>query len=151
MPKKSEKENLRKLQEETKIQEIVNYYFYSKGLILDEIKENAKKRKIVYSRYTRPAKDLLHLAGSMNKAKKAIDIVSSWANSRGLDYSIETIFKKWLELDRLKPKEIIKKPFFQKKPMIWSNSRRKWYVIDDDGTWLEFAGQEKDVEWRIIK
>ena len=151
MPKKSEKENLRKLQEETKIQEIVNHYFYSKGLILDEIKENAKKRKIVYSRYTRSAKELLQLAGGLKKAKRAIDIVAGWANSRGLDYSIETIFKKWLEMDRLKPKEIVKKPFFQGNPMIWSNSRRKWFVIDDDSTWLEFAGEEKDIEWRVIK
>jgi hypothetical protein len=136
---------------ETVIQEIVNYYFYTKGLSLDEIKESAKKKKIVYSRYTRPAKELLELAGSIDKAKRAIKIVASWAKSRNLDYTIETVFKKWLELDRLKPKEIIKKPFYNNCPLVWSQSKKKWFVIDETNTWLEFADTEDKIEWRIIK
>ena len=91
----------KKKQEETKIQKIVNHYFYSKGLSLDKIKKDAKKKKIVYSRFTRPAKQLLELAGSTRKAKSAITKVAEWAKSRNLDYAIETVFKKWLELDRL--------------------------------------------------
>jgi len=138
-------------QKETAIQEIVNHYFYSKGLTLDEIKESAKKKKIVYSRFTRPAKQLLELAGSMQKAKEAINKIAEWANSRGLDYSIETVFKKWLELGRLKPKNIVKKPYFQGNPMVWSETKRKWYVIDEEGQWLEFAGKESEIEWRIAK
>ena len=97
-------------EKESVIQEIVNHFFHTKGLTLEEIKENARKRKIIYSRFTRPAKQLLELAGNKEKAKKAIDTVANWAKSRDLDYSIETVFKKWLELDRLKPKEIVKKP-----------------------------------------
>ena len=137
--------------EETNIQEIVNHFFYSKGLNLDQIKNDCKKKKIIYSRYTRPAKDLLELAGSVSKAKKAIDKVAQWAQSRNLDYAIETVFKKWLELDRLKPKEIVKKPFFRNNPLVWSESKRKWFVIDEYGHWLEFAGEEKEIEWKIIK
>ena len=110
-----------------------------------------KKRKIIYSRFTRPAKQLLELAGSVVKAKKAITIVAEWANSRNLDYAIETVFKKWLELDRLKPKEIVKKPFYLNNPMIWSEAKRKWFVIDKDGQWLEFADKETKIEWRIVK
>ena len=143
-----EKEKKRK---ETDIQKIVNHYFFSKGLNLEQIKNDAKKKKIIYSRFTRPAKQLLELAGSVKKAKKAIDVVAKWANSRGLDYSIETVFKKWLELDRLKPKEIVKKPFYMNNPMVWSETKRKWYVISDDGEWLEFAGEEDEIEWRINK
>ena len=139
------------INQETAIQKIINYYFKTKGLSLDEIKKNAKKKKIIYSRHTRPAKQLLELAGSVREAKKAITKVAKWAKSRNLDYAIETVFKKWLELDRLKPKEIVKKPFFRDEPMIWSTSRKKWYVISQDGEWKEFAGQEKDIEWRIIK
>lgn len=139
------------LTEETAIRQIVTFYFKTKGLSLDEIKRDAKKRKIVYSRFTKPAKQLLELAGSVKKAKEAIDKVAKWAKSRNLDYAIETVFKKWLELDRLKPKEIVKKPFFQGKPMIWSQTKRKWYVISDDGEWLEFAGKEKEIQWRTIK
>ena len=143
MPKKQIKE--------TEIQKIVNHYFKTKGLSLDKIKNDAKKRKIVYSRYTRPAKQLLELAGSLQEAKKAITKVAKWAKSRNLDYAIETVFKKWLELDKLKPKEIVKKPFFRNQPMIWSRSRKKWYVIAEDNEWKEFAGKETDIKWKIIK
>ena len=133
------------------IQRIVNHYFYTKGLTLKEVKESAKKRKIIYSRYVKPAKQLLELAGSLKKAFQAIDKVAEWAKSRDLDYTIETVFKRWLELDRLKPKEIIKKPYYGKNPMIWSETKKKWYVIDTAGNWLEFAGKEEEIEWRIIK
>ncbi len=138
-----------KKKEETDIQEVINHYFFSKGVTLDEVKESAKKKKIIYSRHTRPAKQLLELAGTLNKAKKAIDKVSVWANSRGLDYAIETVFKKWPELDKLKPKEKLKKPYFRGNLMVCSKRDKKWYVIDSDGEWLEFAGKKEDIEWRI--
>jgi len=139
------------LSQETAIRQIVTFYFQTKGLVLGEIKKDARKRKIIYSRYTKPAKQLLELAGSIEKAKEAIKKVADWAKSRNLDYAIETVFKKWLELDRLKPKEIVKKPFYKGKPMIWSETKRKWYVIDKNGEWLEFAAKEKEIEWKTIK
>ena len=133
------------------IQRIVNHYFYTKGLTLREIKKSAKKKKIIYSRYVKPAKQLLDLAGSLRKAIVAMDKVAEWAKSRNLDYTIETVFKKWLELDRLKPKEIVKKPYYQGNSMVWSETKKKWYVINPEGEWLEFAGKESEIEWRIIK
>ena len=149
--RKSRKKTKKQIREETAIQEIVNHYFYSKGLSLEQIKEDAKKKKIIYSRYTRPAKQLLELAGSVKKAKEAINIVAEWAKSRNLDYTIETVFKRWLELGRLKPKEIIKKPYYHGNPMVWSEIKKKWYVIDEQGSWLEFAGKEEEIEWRTMK
>ena len=139
------------LKKETAIQQVITHYFETKGVSLAELKRNAKKRKIVYSRFTRPAKELVELAGSVEKAEKAIDKVAEWANSRGLDYAVETVFKKWLELDKLKPKEIVKKPYFLGNPMVWSETKRKWYVIDEAGNWLEFAGKKEEIEWRIVK
>tara|TARA_Y100000031_G_scaffold147908_2_gene183497 strand:- start:3726 stop:4199 length:474 start_codon:yes stop_codon:yes gene_type:complete len=150
MAKKKITKQLKKKQE-TAIQKIINHYFATKGLSLDQIKKDAKKKKIIYSRYTRPAKQLLELAGSVPKAKKAIDKVAQWAQSRNLDYAIETVFKKWLELDQLKPKEIVKKPFFRNEPMVWSQSRKKWYVIGSDDQWREFVGKESEIKWKIIK
>jgi len=138
------------LKEETAIKQIVTHYFQSKGLGLQELKENAKKRKIVYSRFTKPAKQLLDLAGSIKNAKQAIDTVSKWATSRKLDYAIETVFKKWLELDQLKPKEIVKKPFYKGYPMFWVETKKKWFVVKDN-EWLEFADNENTIEWRIIQ
>ena len=141
----------KKQQEETDIQRVVNHYFFTKGVSLEQIKKDAKKRKIIYSRFTRPAKSLLELAGSAKKATQALDTVAQWAQSRNLDYAIETVFKKWLELDRLKPKEVVKKPFFRGDPMVWSETKKKWFVVTSDNDWLEFAGKESDVEWKIVK
>jgi len=149
--KKGKMKYYEELKEETTIRQIVTYYFETKGVNLDQLKRDAKKRKIIYSRFTKPAKQLLELSGSIEKAKKAIDKVAGWAKSRNLDYAIETVFKKWLELDNLKPKEVVKKPFFQGNPMVWSETKKKFYVIDPYGEWLEFAGKENEIEWRIAK
>jgi hypothetical protein len=150
-PSSSHKARLRRAREESAIQQVVNHFFYSKGLSLEKIKRDAKKKKIIYSRFTRPAKQLIELAGSVRKAKGAITKVAQWAQSRGLDYAIETVFKKWLELDRLKPKEVVKKPFYKGDPMVWSEAKKKWFVVTSDNEWLEFAAEEKDIEWRIVK
>jgi DNA polymerase/3'-5' exonuclease PolX len=139
------------LKEKTKIREIVTFYFKTKGIPLEKLKESARKREIIYSRYTRAAKQLLELAGSVEKSKEAMAKVAEWARSRNLDYSIETVFKKWLELDKLKPKEVVKKPYYRGMPMVWSETKKKWYVISPEGEWLEFAGKESEIEWKIEK
>jgi hypothetical protein len=139
------------LKEESAIRQVIAFFFASKGVNLQELKENAKKRKIIYSRFTKPAKQLLELAGSINQAKEAIDKVAKWANTRKLDYSIETIFKKWLELDRLKPKEAVKKAFYNGNPMVFSEIKKKWFVINKYGEWLEFADKLDKIEWKIIE
>ena len=35
--------------------------------------------------------------------------------------------------------------------MVWSEAKKKWFVIDQFGDWLEFAGKKQDIEWRIAK
>ncbi|MBM3206190.1 MAG: hypothetical protein FJZ43_01020 [Candidatus Staskawiczbacteria bacterium] len=148
--KKGKIKDFEDLKSENSIRSIITHFFRSKGLSLQELKENAKKRKIIYSRFTKPAQQLLELAGSIEKSKEAIDKVALWANSRKLDYTIETVFKKWLELDRLKPKEVVKKPFYKGDPMIWSEAKRKWYIIDKHGSWLLFADKESQIEWKTV-
>jgi hypothetical protein len=149
--KKKKINDFEKLKKETAIRQVVTHYFKTKGLSLGELKTSARKMNIVYSRFTKPAKQLLELSGSIEKAKEAIDKVAQWASSRNLDYAIETVFKKWLELDKLKPKEVVKKPFFRNMPMVWSETKKKWYAIDSGGEWLEFAGKENEIEWRVVK
>lgn len=149
--KKNKIKYYEELKQETAIRQIITHFFKTKEVSLDQLKRDSKKRKIIYARFTKPAKQLLELAGSIQKAKKAIDTVAQWAKSRDLEYSIETVFKKWLELDRLKPKEIVKKPYYEENPMIWSKTRKKWYVISQSGEWLEFADKEEKIEWRIEK
>jgi hypothetical protein len=139
------------LKEKTALREIVTHFFESKSISIKQLKMNAKKQKIIYGRYAAPAKQLLELAGSVEEAKKAITKVAEWANTRELDYTIETVFKKWLELDRLKPKEVVKKAFYRDMPMVWSEAKKKWFVIRDDSEWLEFADSEDKIEWKIVK
>ncbi len=149
--KKGKIKQYEELKQETAIRQIVTHFFETKEVNLEELKKDSKKRKIVYSRYTKPAKQLLELAGSIENAKKAISTVAEWAKSRNLDYAIETVFKKWLELDRLRPKEIVKKPYYNNDPMVWSETRKKWFVISPIGEWLEYADKESKIEWRIQK
>jgi hypothetical protein len=149
--KKGKIKFLEELEQETAIRQVIAHFFASKGLSLQQLKENARKQAIVYSRYTKPAQQLIELSGGIQEAKNAIDKVATWANSRNLDYTIETVFKKWLEIDRLKPKEIVKKPFYEGLPMIFSETKKKWYVINNNGEWLEFADKEDKIEWKIIK
>ncbi len=149
--KKGKIKSFEELKEETGIRQIITHFFKSKGLGLQELKENAKKRKIIYSRFTKPAKQLLELAGGIEAAKKAIDTVAAWATSRKLDYAIETVFKKWLELDTLKPKAIVKKPFYMGDQMVYSEMKKKWYVIAKSGEWLMYMDKESKIEWRIIE
>jgi len=138
------------LKEKTALREIVTHFFETKNISIRQLKIKARKQKIIYGRYTAPAKQLLELAGSVEKAKAAITKVADWANSRGLDYAIETVFKKWLELDRLKPKEVVKKPFYKDMPLVWSEAKKKWFVVTDEGEWLEFADSESKIEWKIV-
>ncbi|MBI2098437.1 MAG: hypothetical protein HYT49_02130 [Candidatus Wildermuthbacteria bacterium] len=148
--KKGKISSYEELKGKTALREIITHFFETKGIPLSRLKMSAKKHKIVYGRYAAPAKQLLELAGSVEKAKGAISKVADWANTRNLDYSIETVFKKWLELDRLKPKEVVKKPFYRDMPLVWSEARKKWYVVRDDGEWLEFADKEDTIEWKIV-
>ncbi len=150
--KKKKIKYLEELREDSAIRQVVTHYFETKGVPLDELKRSARRRKIIYSRFTKPAKQLIELAGSVEKAKAATSKVAEWAKTRKLDYSIETVFKKWLELDNLKPKEAVKKAFYKNKPMVWSEQKKKWFVVPaDGGEWLEFAGDKKDMEWRIVE
>jgi len=134
---------------ETDVQAIVNAYFISKGLSLEQIKEDAKQRKIIYSRHIRPAKQLLELAGSKEKALSALKQVAVWAISNKLDFSIETVLKKWLELSKLKPKEQVKKPFYEGNPMHYDERRQKYSVLVD-GEWKEYCDKEEKIEWRVV-
>ena len=140
----------KELREKTVIRQVVTHFFETKGVSLEQLKRNARKRNIVYGRFAKSARELLDLTGFVQGAKDAITKVSEWARTRDLDYSLETVLKKWLELDTLKPKPVKKKAFYRGDPMIWSEQKKKWFVIKD-GEWLEFADKESMIEWRIVK
>lgn len=111
--------------------DVVNYFFDLKGWG-NKDKDFYAKKKIIYSRFLRPAKELLELCdGELEEAKSCLLKLSEWAISRDLDWGIETVFKKWYDLDLLKPKE--KKPYYEGKRIFQRSAGGKWFCISRDG------------------
>lgn len=136
-----EKEKTKKI---SPVHELVNYYFDIKGWA-NKNKSFYQENNIVYGRSTKPAKQLLEMCdGNLEEAKLNLKKVAEWAKSRNLDFSIETVFKRWNEIDKLQPIE--KKPYYRNCPMV-KRFGRKWFVLEK-GDWLEFAGLESEIEWR---
>lgn len=40
------------------------------------------------------------------------------------------------------------RPFYQENRMRWVEEKRKWFVINKYGEWLEYADKESKIEWR---
>lgn len=127
----------------TNVQQVVNHFFVLKGWD-NKGKEYYKTNKIIYARFLRPAKDLLDLCeNNIDEANLCLSKVADWAKSRELDWSIETVFKKWYDIDKLKPKE--KKPYLGGFRAFQKNNQ--WYVIKDSGEINMWAGK-KEVVWK---
>jgi hypothetical protein len=130
------------------IAEVVNYFFSLKGWD-NKDKDFYSKNKIVYSRYVKPAKQLLQLCdSSLDEAKICLQKVAEWAKSRNLDWGIETVFKKWYEIDSLSPKE--KKPYYKGKRIFQRVEGGRWYVVGSDGNIKELGilPKKEEIEWR---
>ncbi len=77
---------------------IVDFFFELKDWN-DMPKEFYIENKIYYGRHVKPAKDLLELFdNSLEKAKDFLQRTADYCNDRGLEWSIETSFKKYLDL-----------------------------------------------------
>jgi len=60
------------------------------------------EHNISYGRCCAAAKNLLDLcSGNLQEAKAKLAKVGKWADDLGLDWMIETVFRKWLELKTL--------------------------------------------------
>lgn len=125
----------------TPLQEVVNHFFLLKGWNTEE------KSKVVYARFVRPAKDLLELCESdVNEAKDCLSKVSEWAKSRDLEWSIETVFKKWYEIDALKPKD--KKPHYDGCRIFQKVKGGKWWIIrNGDIKELGITPKKEEIQW----
>lgn len=55
--------------------------------------------------------------------------IKQWAESRGLDWSMETVFKRWNDLDELKPQE-------EKKPYLTCHDGTK--AVQIHGEWRDY-------------
>ena len=124
---------------ETNIQKIVNYFFHLKCWDCGD-----REYKIIYPRFTKTAKLLLELSDNdAEEVKKRMYNLMRLAESRELQWTLETLLKKWFEINNLKPKEKEKKLYYRGDPVVEKNGKK--YVIVK-GDWLEFAGDKKDLE-----
>lgn len=145
--KKNKKPVLRKKKKVdlTSIQEVVHYFFKLKDWNYEKDK---KKLGPVFRRYLRPAKELLKLANNdIGRAKHYLEIIKRWADATNLEWSIETVFKRWFDIINEKlPQEPKKNPYYQ------GNLMRKGYDgrwrIFIDSQWKIFAGKESEIEWK---
>ncbi len=120
---------------------LVSYFFKLRSWAYkkreDSTPEEYQKQQILFRRYLSPAKELLFLCDNdLEEAKKCLDIVSKWAKSRELDWSIETVFKKWYDIDKLQPKE--KKPYYEGNRAFQIGN--KWFILMPNGDKKEFTG-----------
>lgn len=123
------------------IQKIIHHFFSLKEWKYD----GSKKSQVVFARYLKSAKDLLYLCdGELEEAKECLNKLGKWAKSRELDWSIETVFKKWYELDLLKEKE--KKPYLDGNRVFKIGPR--WYVLEPNGDKLLYEGSENKFLWK---
>ena len=135
---------MKKEKNKSPIQQIVDQFFVLKGWDFKG-KDFYKKKKIVYGRHVSPAKELLVLCdGNVERAKERMGRVAKWADSNNLIWMIETVLKKWLEIDKLKPRE--KEPYFRDMKIIIKNNKK--YCIDAFGKWLEFVGNESEIIYK---
>jgi hypothetical protein len=103
----------------------------------------------LYRRWLRPAKELFELCeGNIDEAKTCIKKVGEWAVSRKLSWGIETIFKKWYDLDFLKPKE--KKPYYDGKRIFQKSDGGRYYVVSRDGDIKELgiSPKKEEIIWK---
>ncbi len=126
------------------VQELVNYFFELKGWG-NKDKSFYEKNRIIYSRFVRPAKELLVLCEqNIPEAKECIRKVGDWAKSRDLDWGIETVFKKWYDLDLLKPKE--KQPYYDGKRIFQKVPNGKWWCITGNGEIKELGVYPAEIQ-----
>jgi len=70
------------------IQQLVDHYLV--------LKEDEEVR--AYESYVKTAKEILTLTGGVKKGKELIDKTKEWAESKGLEWGMETSVKRYLEL-----------------------------------------------------
>jgi hypothetical protein len=80
------------------VQLLTDYYLECKNWDYQEPKFY-KKNNISYARNCKGAKQILELCDSnLDKSKQMVDKTKEWCEDRGLDWVIETVIRKFLEL-----------------------------------------------------
>jgi hypothetical protein len=124
--------------------DIIFLYASKKNISLED--KNIKQSFI--RRNLRPAQNLVPY--KLARLEQVMNFLETHPECRGHQkWTLETVGK-FVDEDLTRLEEMGKKnrkPYFQGNPMIWSELKKKWFVIVDS-EWLEFAGQESEIEWK---
>lgn len=138
IPKKTKKNKEKKPLKPRLDIKLIDFFFLLKGWDTKN-----KANRIIYGRYLRPAKQLLELTeGNLDTAKHNLQVIANWANAQKIDWSIETVFKRWHDIGQL-PQEKEKKPFIEGRPAYKKGNR--WYFIAVTGEHFEYVGETSKI------
>ena len=116
--------------------ELVEAFFEAKGWEMNSQ---------VFRRYLRASKELLLACNDdIGLAKEKLTKVKRWADLKQLDWSLETVIKRWFELDNDTPRP---KQAYIDGCKAYQNPRGDWMVINHDGTHLKWVGPLDKIEY----
>jgi hypothetical protein len=131
--------------EKNSVHRIVDLFFELKGWS-QLPKEEFKKRKIVYGRHTKAAKDILSLSDDYYQfAEDRVRRVATWAGNNELEWGLDTVIKKWMEIDDL-PQEKKKKPVTEEGYSAYEK-QGKWFCIMPNGEHKEVLTQYNKIRY----
>ena len=139
--KKDDKQTLSQATKpKTSIQLVVENYFELKGIAKEQ-------HRAIFGRHVRPAKDLLELCGGdLDVAKDKLKKICDWANSCEIDWSIETCFKRWHEIDGLSQQiEKRKKAYIEGDRAYQKDD--DWFVITKTGEHRKYIGSLSNLKY----
>jgi len=114
---------------------LVESFFILKGWEYD------KTKQALFRRHLRGAKDLLELCDEdINLATHKLNQIKYWADSKNLEWSIETVLKKWYDLDLLSVRVEAEKKSFIGNDRAYKNNKGRWHVILPNGEHKEYIG-----------
>lgn len=82
----------KKEKQKTQITLLVEEFFAIKGVV-------GVIPPLVFRRYVKPASEIIELSdGDLAKSIHALKRMSLWANDRKLDWNLDTVVKRWMEV-----------------------------------------------------
>lgn len=116
--------------------ELVHFFFEKKGWAY------TKDKASIFRRFLRTAKDIISIA-SLEEAKDKVSKVAKWADERDLDWTLDTVIKKWMDIDHLATQEKKKKAYIEGDRAYEKNG--EWFIINRSGEHVRYVGSRSAI------
>lgn len=103
---------------------------------------------LIAKRFLRPAMEIYKAANlNIPFAKEKIRTLALWADSKKLDWSLETVLKRWLADNSIV--EEPKKAYIDGDPAIQDPITKRWRVKIHTGQWVDYVGNvQENLIWK---